>query len=102
MRRSDDEAGRFSHLFRIYINDNQKIYRAYQRGAIEEEAWRDFAAQAAALVESPGGRLFMEGHANVHADYQQAIRKHLSEKTKIDLSLGREKIRRESNAISNN
>ena len=43
----NDEAGSFSFMFRTYMNNNHKIYRAYQRGAIEDETWHSYAAEAA-------------------------------------------------------
>jgi hypothetical protein len=89
----DDEAGRFTALFRMHINSTHKIFEAYKRGAFPEQLWRDFAAQAADMWYSPGGRALSQGHP-VHGDYQDALRKNLRESTTIDMSLGREKIQR--------
>ena len=89
----DDEAGRFSWLFRTYMNINHKIYRAYLRGSIEEKMWSQYATEAAELLESPGGRQFLEHQADSW-DYLHALREHRHEDSVIDLSLGRANIKR--------
>ena len=66
------------------------------RGAVEEVAWANYASEGAELLESPGGRLFSEGYSRASWEYLEAMRKHLREDSVIDLSLGREPIRRGS------
>jgi len=88
-----DQAGQFAALYRMFINSTHKILLAYQHGAFDERIWRDLAAQAAEMWHSPGGQVFAKGHP-VHADYHEAMRTNLREGTNIDLSLGREPIRR--------
>lgn len=89
---TDDEAGRFSWLFRAYMNNNHKIYRAYQRGSIEEKVWSQYAAEAAEQLETPGGRQFIEQSASW--DYVNALREHRSEESVVNLSLGRTNLKR--------
>ena len=92
----DDDAASFSFVFRAYMNTYNKLYRAYLRGAIEEEVWTMFAAEGADLIESPGGRVFWETSSGDSWEYVQAVRKHLRDDPVIDVSLGRECILRAS------
>ena len=95
----DDEAGQFTALFRMFINETQKIYEAYKRGAVSDQIWRDLAAQAAEMRYSPGGQIMFDGHP-VHSDFHEALRQNRRESTTIDLSLGREQILRSTRSDS--
>ena len=90
----DDEAGSFSSLFRMYLNNYNKMYRAYLRGAMAEQEWSAYAAEAAQLLESPGGRAFFENQPPDPWEYIQAIQKHLHHDSMVDISLGRNPLRR--------
>lgn len=90
----DDDAGRFHSLMRIYTNNYSKMYRAYLRGAIEEDAWTKYAAEGAQILESPGGRKYLEGYEKGSWEYIEAVRAHLPEDSVIDISLGRQPVRR--------
>lgn len=89
----DDEAGRFTALFRIVLNGAHKMMEAFERGAVSEVLWRDIAAQTAQMWYSPGGQIFAANHP-VHPAFHEAMQQNLRQEAKIDLSLGREKIRR--------
>lgn len=88
----EDQAGQFSFLFRCYTNNFQKTHRAYERGAISEQDWGGLASQYAAMTESPGGKLFVEGHQDVMREFLDAVRRHQSDSVVLDVSLGRERI----------
>ena len=83
------EARLFSMLFRLYVNDFMKVHRAYERGAMPPEMWRDFAKQFAAMTETPGGRIFFDGHADVFSEFISAIREHHTDEVVLDLTFGR-------------
>ncbi len=86
---SDDEAARFSLLFRAYLNINATAFRAYERGAIDAETWADLAAQAQEQLDSPGGRLFRAGNRRGIPDFYESLEAHRREESTLDLSLGR-------------
>ena len=88
----DDQAGQFSFLFRCYANNFQKTHRAYERGGISEQDWGGLASQYAAMMASPGGKIFSEGHRDVMAEFVDEVRRHQSDSVVLDVSLGREKI----------
>ena len=85
---NDEEAGRFSILYRAVMNNNHKIYRAHQRGAVEDDLWEKWAAEAADLIDSPGGRLYFEQQPESW-DYVEALRRYKRDDSVIDFSLGR-------------
>jgi hypothetical protein len=87
-----DDVGELRRLFRCYINNFQKIHRAYERGAISERDWGYLASQAAAMYETPGGRIFVKGHEAVFQEFIDEVRRHHSKALVLDLSLGRERI----------
>ena len=66
---SDDAASQFSWLLRMFLNQYLKAFRLYQEGLITESEWSHYAATGAYLFKSPGGRLFMEGHAGTFHDF---------------------------------
>ena len=88
----DDQAGQFSFLFRCYANNFQKVHRAYERGAISEREWGYLASQYAAMMESPGGKIFVEGHQDVFPEFVDEVRRHQSDSVVLDVSLCRERI----------
>jgi hypothetical protein len=92
----DDEAGSFQFLLRMYLNNYNKIHRAYQRGALTEREWSTFAAEAAQFLESPGGHAFLANQPDDRWEYLQAIQKHLDDVSVVDISLGRNPLRRAS------
>ena len=85
---SDDEATQFSALFRLVINSVFKLHRLFERGVVTEAEWKLLASQAADIYDSPGGKLFAEGHPT----FRELTEKILSEKMEvrsIDYFLGR-------------
>ena len=80
----DDEAGQFSFL-------NFGCSSVQTSGESYRQVWRDFAVQAAAMTESPGGKIFFAGHEDVFAEYINAVRAHHRDGMVLDLSLGRRK-----------
>ena len=91
---NDEEAGRFAAVLRLYMNGNHQIHRAYERGAVNESLWENYAAEAADLLSSPGGRLFVAGHAAGEWEYMQEILQCRRDEPSVDLSLGRNPIQR--------
>ena len=57
------------------------------------------AAQAAELCFSPGGSIVFEANP-VHLEFREALQQNLRDGSTIDLSLGREKIRRVAGGTS--
>jgi len=92
----DEAAGSFSFLIRMYLNTFNKMYRVYRRGAMPESEWRLFAAEAAQLMETPGLRTFLENQPTERWEYIQAIKAHLHQESVVDISLGRNPLRRRS------
>ncbi len=78
----------------MYMNSYNKMHRAYLRGTIEEQSWIDFAAEAAEMITSPGGKKFFA--TQKRWAYVEAVLQHRREDSVVDLSLGREPLRRAS------
>ena len=92
-RLDDDDAGRFTALFRIVLNGAHKMMEAFEQGAVPEIMWRDIAAQTAQQWFSPGGQIFASNHP-VHPAFHEAMVENLRQEVTIDFSLGRQMISR--------
>ena len=88
---SDDEASQFSWLFRLFINQYIKAFRLYQEGMITKVEWENYAKTGAYLVQTPGGRLMIEGHAGTFSDFMESISNTPVDASAMDISLGRRK-----------
>ncbi len=88
---SDDEASQFSWLFRLFINQYLKAFRLYQEGVITKVEWENYAKTGAYLVDTPGGKLMIEGHIGTFSDFMESIRKTPVDASAMDISLGRRK-----------
>ena len=69
----DDEAGQFSFMLRLFTNMFLKAHRAYARGALPEAYWQSFASQAAIMLNTPGGKIFVDDHSDVFVEFFDAI-----------------------------
>jgi hypothetical protein len=88
---SDNEASQFSWIFRLFINQYIKAFRLYQEGVITRKEWENYAKTGAYLVDTPGGKLMVEGHIGTFSDFMQMILETPVDEKGMDILLGRRK-----------
>ena len=84
------EAAQFSSLFRLFVNQYSKIYGVYQRGLLSETDWQGHAKQGALLMNTPGGKLWIEKNQGNFEDFYAEFLRYEHDETAIDLTMGRE------------
>lgn len=72
---SDAEARQYQYFCRAYLTVMLKAYHAYRLDFIEDEDWRDLAAEFAKFLEIPGGALFRKANKSGARDFWTAIDK---------------------------
>jgi hypothetical protein len=55
----ETEGARYVLMLRCYANQWLKIFRLYERGVLSEAEWGRFAAEAAQILGTKGGRSFL-------------------------------------------
>jgi hypothetical protein len=63
----------FQNGFRIFFNNTQKAFRAYQFGFLSEAEWLVFAKTFAAELDTPGGRIWRAGNEATDRDLFEAV-----------------------------
>jgi len=82
------EAARFSMHMRALFNQFRRIYRLYEQGLLDEQAWRLYGTEAYQFMVSPGG----EAHFlmnELEPDLRVAIESFSERKSNVSLVPGR-------------
>ncbi len=87
-RLSDLEAIRFSNVIRSYTNQFIQINRLQQSGLLSEPEWKIYAREAAQMLSTEGGKLFVQGNA-IGQDLLTKVQSYSGEATAYDDRLGR-------------
>ena len=74
---TDLEAARFSMHLRALFNQFRRIYRLYEQGLFDDQAWNLYGTEAYQFMTSPGGKWHFSGN-ELEADLRRSI-EHLSE-----------------------
>ena len=86
---SDIDAIRYSMYLRAVFNQYHRVHRLYQSGLIPEEDWGLYAREVAALLDAPGGRLYVEGN-EFSEQFLADVEPYAGGAPNIDLRLGRD------------
>ena len=86
-RLSDLEAIRFSNVIRSYTNQFIQINRLQQSGLLSEPEWKIYAREAAQMLSTEGGKLFVQGNA-IGQDLLTKVQSYSGEATAYDDRLG--------------
>ena len=85
---TDLEAARFSMHMRALFNQFRRIYRLYEQGLLDEQAWKLYGTEAYQFMVSPGG----EWHFSVNElepDLRVAIESFSERESNVSLVPGR-------------
>ena len=56
------ELARFSMFLRNVVNQGERVFELYKLGVLSDEKWNLYGGGLANMLESPAGRLFLEGN----------------------------------------
>jgi hypothetical protein len=74
--------------FRAYINQYLKLYRMHEDGSVRDADWSLQGAQAADLLDTPGGRIFTKSHGDLAEHVFDAFQRTRIEGGAWDITMG--------------
>lgn len=83
-----EEAISYAYVVRSTVNQYTQLLHLYESGLVSDSQWRVYAQEAAHILDSPGGKLFVAGNA-VAQDLVDAVAPYRSSSYTFDQRLGR-------------
>ena len=87
---SDAEAVQFSMYLRMFSNQVLRVGQHRDLGLLPDTEYQNALRQLAALVDTPGGRLYREGEPFFDLDFADLLRPYMGQEPSFDLMLGRD------------
>jgi len=85
---TDLESARFSMHLRALFNQYRRIYRLYEQGLLDRQAWNLYGTEAYQFITSPGGKWHFSVN-EIEPDFRAAIERLSERVTNVNMLPGR-------------